>query len=332
MKRAFWSVFLAATLIFIPLWLQLREAQTQPTLLAPYPPPMVTPAPTPNPYPKPGSESIQTSSSLDEESVIVTIELDVSVEGLESQTNIELRLLPGTEKTSGDLARVDAALPSQVVENGLAHVVAEDIPVGVYLLMADASQDYFREPQGYLFRVSDAGIIRTSASPFHFKLIPPSEQSLPPCRNIETMSNLPESRPAVTDFPLEKQNEICMAEGIFDLSDPRNLLRPNGQEKSGVLLSNDYHWIGPRTSQDNRGVLGRNYVVDPNVIHDGSANQFVAERVYADNDVRWIEAGWSEDSWKDERQYIYVLGAAQEWRKKRSFAETSEQEKGSIPT
>jgi hypothetical protein len=50
-------------------------------------------------------------------------------------------------------------------------------------------------------------------------------------------------------------------------------------------------------------------VVDTSVVHDYSYDQFVAERVYADYGSSWIEAGWYEVSWKDERQYIYVSGS-----------------------
>ena len=49
-------------------------------------------------------------------------------------------------------------------------------------------------------------------------------------------------------------------------------------------------------------------MVDPIINHDGSYNQFVAERVYADNGSNWMETGWKEDSWKDNRQYVYVSG------------------------
>lgn len=38
-------------------------------------------------------------------------------------------------------------------------------------------------------------------------------------------------------------------------------------------------------------------------------NQFVAERVYADNGNNWIEAGWKENSWRDDRQSVYVSGS-----------------------
>lgn len=72
------------------------------------------------------------------------------------------------------------------------------------------------------------------------------------------------------------------------------------------MLDAGYHYAGPRTFQDNQGVWGRNYVVDPTVKHPLLLpTQFVAERVYADHGNDWMEAGWAECSWKDNRQYVY---------------------------
>lgn len=238
--------------------------------------------------------------------VLVTIAIDVTVEGLENQDVAEIQLLPGMEKTVADLASIEKTLPRLAVSNVATEISVKDIPTGTYMLMVHAPSSYFREPQGYLFRVSETGIVLTSDLLFHFKLIPSSAQSLPPCRDFETKNDSPDSTSTI-DIPFEAQNEICMAEGIVDLSSPRNQIRPKEQGTSRPLVG-EYHYAGPKTStQNNKGVWGRNYVVDPNVIHDGSASQFVAERVYADNGTRWMEAGWSEDSWKDERQYIYVM-------------------------
>jgi len=70
-----------------------------------------------------------------------------------------------------------------------------------------------------------------------------------------------------------------------------------------------YHRAGPMTFQDNQGVWGRNMVVDSNIPHNvpPTYSRFIAQRVYA-NDVswdHWIEAGWAEVSWRDDKQYIY---------------------------
>jgi hypothetical protein len=255
----------------------------------------------------PETEPIVPTPVPTEKPVFVSIEIDVTIEGLENQDIAEIQLLPGMEITADALASVEKTLPRLTVSNEVTKVSAKDIPTGMYMLMVYAPPSYFREPQGYLFRVSETGVVLTSDLPFRFKLIPPSAQKLPPCRDFGTKNDtLEATSTTAAGLPSESQQEVCMAEGIIDLSSPRNQLRPEGQGTSGILAA-DYHYAGPKTFQDNKGVWGRNYVVDPNVTHDGSANQFVAERVYADNGTKWIEAGWSEDSWKDERQYIYVM-------------------------
>jgi hypothetical protein len=48
-------------------------------------------------------------------------------------------------------------------------------------------------------------------------------------------------------------------------------------------------------------------VVNPTINHGIGYDQFVAERVYADNGSNWMEAGWIEKSWLDDRQYIYAM-------------------------
>jgi hypothetical protein len=51
-------------------------------------------------------------------------------------------------------------------------------------------------------------------------------------------------------------------------------------------------------------------VVDPQVSHT-TADEHVVEHVYAAYGFdRWIEAGWAEVSWRDNRQYIYEFDSA----------------------
>jgi hypothetical protein len=48
-------------------------------------------------------------------------------------------------------------------------------------------------------------------------------------------------------------------------------------------------------------------VVDPLLNQGVGYDQFVVERVYADNGSNWMEAGWTETSWFDDCQYIYTM-------------------------
>ena len=305
MKRLFYVVLtLAATVAiftFIPnLFLQLQDTYAQ----SAYPPPLAPSSVTSIPYPPPDTKPIEPTSATTEKPVFVTITIDVTVNGLENQDVAELKLVAGTEKTATILSRTGTLLPTSLVTNKTTKISAY-IPVGVYLLIVDSPPSYLREPQGYLFLVSETGMARTSRMPFHFELIPPSAQTLPPCRQSNVQNDLTVSTSVPSDISFSVQ-EVCIAEGIIDLSDPRNQLRLNESNTSSPLTER-YHYAGPITYQDNKGVWGRNNVVDPNVVHDGSPSQFVAERVYVDNGTSWIEAGWSEDSWKDERQYVYVM-------------------------
>ena len=145
--------------------------------------------------------------------------------------------------------------------------------------------------------------------------MPPSEQNLPPCRSIE----LPPQDNLVSDViegdVVDQPNVICKAEWLTDASSPSK--SPEPKEIMFSPLSTGYHYIGPRTDQDNKGVWGRNYVVDTGVNHTGNLGHFVAERVYANDSSfdNWMEAGWVERSViLEDVQYIYEYDSAtSEW-------------------
>ncbi len=74
---------------------------------------------------------------------------------------------------------------------------------------------------------------------------------------------------------------MCRAERLIDVSSPPK--QPERYEQDIGILDVGYHYAGPETSQDNQGVWGRNYVVDPSVRHSPGPTQFVVERVYAND-------------------------------------------------
>ncbi len=181
-----------------------------------------------------------------------------------------------------------------------------EIPDGLYRLIFLAPAGYFRDPAGYLFQVYESEIVRFSDIPFHFQVVLPSEQRLPPCREFEGQpdSELPEEQ------ALLESRAVCRAERTIALSIPPKEPEPQGQE-NGSIIDVGYHYVGPKTFQNNTGVWGRNYVVDPGVIHPHpEVAQFVCERVYAADDSHWMEAGWVEHSELDNRQYIYEYDSA----------------------
>lgn len=277
-----------------------------------YPPPgSSAPYLPPSPYPAPWNDTKPTPVPT-EKVVSVKVSMDVTIEGLEGIDTVELQMIPDTNKTASSLQTLGVTLPKASFHNESGMITATVIPIGTYKLMVFAPDSYFREPQGFLFQVTETGIVNYAGTTFHFKLIPPSAQDLPPCRDTLTMANplLPE--PA-GDVPFEEQKIICKAERLIDVSSPPKQPERPTQSKSNSVLGAGYHYAGPHTFQDNQGVWGRNYVVNPSNIQ-GGGNRFIAERVYAANGATWIEAGWAEVSWRDDRQYIYKMdGTTQTW-------------------
>ncbi len=307
MKRTVYLPILMFVLITAILAVFLSQTSTEPQTYAQsaYPPPEATVLSLlPTPYPAPGDVTAYPTPIPTEKLITVKILIDVVVAGLEDNDTVELQIAPDTDKTTSRLLALGVVLPKFSLHNETQRIATTDIPVGTYKLMVSGPPSYFHEPKGYLFQVSEEGIVGSSDTPLHFKLIPPSAQDLPPCRDSSLQSDTTASESELQD-PLLEENAVCQSEYIVDLSAPPKQPEPWEQENNS-LLSVGYHYVGPKTTQSNKGILGRNFVVNPGVIH-GGATQFIAERVYASsaNGANWIEAGWAEVSWRDDRQYVY---------------------------
>jgi hypothetical protein len=262
----------------------------------------------PVPYPSPEDVTTKPTPTPTEEVITVEVSIAVAVEGLEGNDTVELQIVPDTEKTTSSLQALGVTLPKMSLHNESGKVATTAIPVGTYKLMISAPDTYFREPQGYLFRLTETGIVNRSGTSFHFKLIPPSAQDLPPCR--DTMV-IPSSNNPAGDIPFEEPKIICRAERLIDVSTPPKQPEQPTESKKGVLGAG-YHYAGPHTVQDNQGVWGRNYVVNASVRHSPGPEQFVVERVYANDSTytKWMEAGWAEHWSRDDRQYVYEFDSA----------------------
>lgn len=267
----------------------------QSTLTSPIPVPGVFDSPLPPPPLCPSTTNWTTPA------------IEVRIEGLDEKDSAGLQVLADTPQTVACLSQRETRLPQLVVRNGGRTITVTEIPDGFYELMVDAPAHYFRDPAGYLFQVKNGQIVRRPGFVFQFHLVPPSEQGLPPCREFEreftSLSSDP--LPMAEAISAETQKDVCWAERTVDISGPPK--QPERPREVGVS-SIGYHYVGPMTFQDNQGVRGRNAVVDPNVPHPGPAGyRFVVERVYANNASwdRWMEAGWAEVSWRDDRQYLY---------------------------
>ena len=237
--------------------------------------------------------------------------LNVIVEGLASGEAAELSLISDTGATVRTFQVPGIVSSNSVAQQDATTISLAGMPAGSYRLTISAPTAYLREPQGYFFQVSEAGTVNGSQSPVRFRLIPPSAQDLPPCRDISAQEPGTAS-PKEPPETLLKEAAVCQAEYFIDLSVPLNDL-VLAKEKGLDYAREEYHYVGPEIDEPIKGILGRNTVVDPAIVH-GKSYQFVAERVYAANGSIWMEAGWAEVSWREDRQYIYVMnGITRMW-------------------
>jgi len=264
--------------------------------------PIKTPTPLPSPSPSPTPPA-----ACPPQTRWGKFAVNVDVEGLPGAERAMLRLQSISEDIAACLATRGVTLLEMAFGNGSHRIQSPELPDGAYYkLTVQGPPSHFRDPAGYLFQVQDGQIVRRPDFVFRFRLVPPPQQTLPPCREFEKRFTPP---PTSTEreqvIPAESQRDVCWAERTIDISSPPK--QPERPREAGAL-SAGYHYVGPVTYQDTQGVWGRNTVVNPNIPHPGPAgNRFVVERVYA-NDAswaHWMEAGWAEVSWRDERQYIY---------------------------
>lgn len=262
---------------------------------------LTSPLPGPDPFDSPLPPPLLCPTTTNR----ATLTIEVDIEGLEGKYPAEVQLLADTAQTTACLSSYRTELPHLNVRNGRHSITVIDIPDGFYKLAMNAPAPHFRDPAGYLFQVQNGQIVRRPKFVFQFRLVPPSAQALPPCREFErSLTSVSEVPPRADAIPQSTQQDVCWAERTVDISSPPK--QPERAETTLGILNSGYHYIGPVTTQNNQGVWGRNTVVDANVPHPGPAgNRFVVERVYADNGDRWMEAGWAEVSWRDDRQYIY---------------------------
>ena len=134
-----------------------------------------------------------------------------------------LRLQLVREEIAACLTARGVTLPEMAFGNGRHHLRLQEIPDGAYYkLEVQAPPSFFRDPAGYLFQVQDGQIVRRPGFVFRFRLVPPAEQDLPPCREFEKRFTPPPSDPApgARDIPADTQKDACRAEGTVDISAP----------------------------------------------------------------------------------------------------------------
>ena len=274
---------------------------------------LTSPIPIPGQFDSPLPPPISCPSTTKWAPLLIKVE----VEGLEEEHTARLQLLADTSRTAACLSLRGTGLLQRRVRSGSRNITITDIPDGFYKLTIDAPMTYFRDPVGYLFQVEDGQIVRRPGFVFRFRLIPPAEQALPPCPQSRAHSNSPNLAPDVIRV-------VCKAEPLIDLSAPSksaplNLLELRRNELQAATADYIYRYVGVGADQDNQGVWGRRYVVDPSIGHSlwPWQKQFVVEYSYARGpapDRHWMESGWAEVSWRDDHQYVYQYDSnTNEW-------------------
>lgn len=262
--------------------------------------PIKTPTPLPSPSPAPVPPT-----TCPPQTRWGRFEANVTVEGLGAIDVAEVELLPDISVTDACLTTYGVVLPKLRVQNENRRITVANIPDGSYKLVIHAPSDYFRKPQGYLFQVQQGQIVKTSDHPLDFKLIPPSKQQIPPCRDYSEDSTQQQDI-----SPNDISAEECMAEGIIDISGPHKAPAITNQYAPDAT----YFYAHVHDTSTSWGVWGRMSVSDPAIPH-GSDNRHIVEHVYATLDYnKWIEAGWAEVNWRDDRQYIFEFDSTnQTW-------------------
>jgi hypothetical protein len=276
--------------------------QTAQAFWSPIRPPTPAASPTPGPGPSPTPPACPPGVQWK------SFEAHVKLEGLSKGERVLLRVRPANDRAAACLKEHRVTLPETALGNGRLYFQLPKIPDGAYFKMEiQASSGYFRNPAGYLFQVKDGQITKHPENIFYFRIEPPSEHRLPPCPQQHI-------HPTSSGTQLET-SVVCRAEPFIDLSAPSK--QPASQEsKLDAFRSNYiYRYVGPQTTQDNQGVLGRRYVVDTSIDHHiwpwnrQTVTEYSYARSYPDtpggSDWRWMEAGWSEVSWRDDKQYVY---------------------------
>ncbi|MFC1878557.1 hypothetical protein ACFLZW_01465 [Chloroflexota bacterium] len=167
-------LFATAALVFLFFFVPLNENSTSSAQSA-YPPPateaFINPYPTKNvAYPDPIA-SITPSIVPTDEPELASISIEISVDGLISGDLAQASLHSFTEDTEAQVKSMDEELPSIRLGNGEQSIHAEKIPIGVYKLTIQTSSEYFRNPKGFIVRVTEAGVALSPNQILHFNVV-----------------------------------------------------------------------------------------------------------------------------------------------------------------
>lgn len=126
-------------------------------------------------------------------------QMTITITGLGRDEAAVLRI--GTETASLD---IESALFEYQIKGTGGSLTEDIIPIledGYYLLLLEAPHQYFREPKGYAFMVSDSIIVNPTGKAITFKLGPPPTSSL-----MEWVNDL--SAPAKQPIDIQIPQEV----------------------------------------------------------------------------------------------------------------------------
>jgi hypothetical protein len=250
---------------------------------APYPAPLFLPTKTYSPTSIPAvTEEKQTFSSIN---------FDISVDGLNDSDVAEFQLVPELPITKKYFTELKIVLPFTRAQNGNQTIKWQNIPVGNYRLILSAPSEYFREPKGYLVSVTEPfNIEKPSSIVVHFDLIPPTKQQYPLCRFVTSKNT--------ANQPIK-----CMEERLAVLL--ATSLKPAILPKV-PLLDGYYHYSQVYSLSSHLGIRSNITVTNPDIPHgfvfSNHALCHIYAAIYPD---QWIETGWAEASWADDKQFVF---------------------------
>ncbi len=205
-------------------------------------------------------------------------------------------------------------------ETNISIDMTRNLKDGYYQLSLTAPDKYYRDPQAYHFMVSKSKVVNPHNSSISFKLVPPENQTLKPFRpGIDDIAAIA----GAEGFTSPPDHAVAIIEPILSLSAPTKQPVSLGQT-AGSFLAKPLGLVSPlhygntnrhylqlvSTKTGQKGVEARSTVTDPGVVHDGTANEFLIDHVYATDSANagghWIETGWGEMSWQNNQQYMFV--------------------------
>jgi hypothetical protein len=192
-------------------------------------------------YGSPTSVNLPEGDSRDE------LKVTTEINGLEAGDKAIIDI-----SRAGEMLHENAIFSTTVVGDGKTFYVElpSDFTDGAYQVTIDATNKYYRQPQGYFFTVRDSQIYNPQNFAIKFELIPPSARAYEPSRNSFYLTPVTKVVPPTNE---SEETRPLRAEPFRDLSAPKKEPIPDLGE-NGTRGTKYYTNFG--TSAANHGVYG----------------------------------------------------------------------------